>query len=104
MPQPIDMQTELARVTALDRVQQVIDRVSLAALQRVAIEEQEQRVAAETQVQQTHAKSEEIEPEMRRKNPYRYRRKQKTDAGTEGIVTKDTPPHTGEEHQLDITV
>jgi hypothetical protein len=102
MPQPIDMQTELARVTALDRVQQIIDRVSLAALQRVAVESQEQRVAAETLVQQTHAKSEEIEPEMRRKNPYRYRRKRKADAA--GIEAKDTPPHTGEEHRLDVSV
>jgi hypothetical protein len=53
----------------VDRVQQVADRVSLVAQQRVAADVQQQRVETETQVQQTHAKSEGVETEMRRKNP-----------------------------------
>ena len=103
MPQPIDLQTELGRLMAAERVQQVADRVSLVAQQRVAADEQQQRVGLETQVQQTHAKSEEIEPEMRRKNPYMGRRKRRAPVEPEP-EEKPRPPVSDEPHQLDITV
>ena len=103
MPQPIDLQTELGRLMAVERVQQVADRVSLVAQQRVAADEQQQRVGLETQVQQTHEKSEEIEPEMRRKNPYMGRRKRR--APVEPVPgEKPGPPVMEEPHNLDITV
>ncbi len=105
MPQPIDLQTELGRLMAAERVQQVADRVSLVAQQRVAADEQQQRVGLETQVQQTHAKSEEIEPEMRRKNPYMGRRKRRAPRAVEPEPEeKPKPPVSGEPHQLDITI
>jgi hypothetical protein len=103
VPQPIDLQTELGRLMAVERVQQVADRVSLVAQQRVAADEQQQRVGLETQVQQTHAKSEEIEPEMRRKNPYMGRRKHRAPVEPES-EEKPRPPVSDEPHQLDITV
>jgi len=103
MPQPIDLQTELGRLIAADRLQQVADRASLAAQQRVADDVQQQRVGLETQVQQTHAKSEEVEPEMRRKNPYMGRRRRKPEAETK-LEEKPKPPADIEPHQLDITV
>jgi len=103
VPQPIDLQTELGRLMAAERVQQLADRVSLVAQQRVAADEQQQRVGLETQVQQTHAKSEEIEPEMRRKNPYMGRRKHRAPVEPEP-EEKPRPPVSDEPHQLDITV
>lgn len=53
MPQPIDMNTELARATAAQRVQEVADRASLAAQQRQAQHAQEVRVGAESVVQES---------------------------------------------------
>ena len=103
MPQPIDLQTELGRLITVDRVQQVADRVSLVAQQRVAADVQQQRVETETQVQQTHAKSEEVETEMRRKNPYMGRRRRKSAAEPEQ-EEKPEPPVAVEPHQLDITI
>lgn len=52
MPQPIDMQTEAGRITAAERIQQVVDRVSLAAQQRAAAEAEERRVTDETRVKE----------------------------------------------------
>lgn len=74
MPQPIDMTSEIARVAAVDRLQQITDRLSLAAQMRATSESQEERVSVETQVQQTQAQSEQVEAELRRRNPYARRR------------------------------
>ena len=52
MPQPIGMNTELARATAAQRVQEVADRASLAAQQRQAQHAQEVRIGAESVVQE----------------------------------------------------
>ncbi len=106
MPQPIDFSTELARMSAVERIQQVTDRLSLAAQQRSTTEVQEQRVASETQVQQTQPQSEEVNPELRRRNPYAGRRRRKG-AGKEGTqpVPNDEPPLPPEEsHRLDISI
>ncbi len=78
MPQPIDPQTETARLSAVDRVQQIMDRASLAAQQRLAAHVESERVIAETVVQQTpQSQSEQVDAEARRRNPYAKRRKQR---------------------------
>lgn len=77
MPQPIDFQTELSRVAAVERAQQIADRLALNAQQRLAQEIEEQRTLAETQVHQPEAKSGEVEPELKRKNPYVGRRRKR---------------------------
>ena len=103
MPQPIDTQTGLAQITQAQRVQQIVDRVSLAAQQRTAIETQEQQVATETEVQQTHAKADDVDSDLRRHNPYMGRRRRGRDKEeTEQSRTKSAP--NGEDHVLDVTI
>ena len=105
MPQPVDLQTEVARATAVERIQQLADRVSLAARQRVASAAQEDRLVSETQVQQTpQAQSEEIDAEARRRNPYVGRRRRRKGDDNEDDAAKG-PHHADEgEHCLDVTV
>lgn len=76
MPQPIDMQTEFARTMMAERVQNAMDRASLAAHQRTLTEADEDRVDAETQVQETkETENRQVEADGRRRNPYVGRRK-----------------------------
>ncbi|MCC6694163.1 MAG: hypothetical protein IT365_00905 [Candidatus Hydrogenedentes bacterium] len=111
MPQPVDLQTELARVTAAERIQQSADRASLAAQQRAASTVEQTRVNAETQVQQTvEAESEQIDQDGRRKNPFVGRRRRRA---KEEIAGPTPPASAGdlkvipegtEKHELDITI
>jgi hypothetical protein len=79
MPQPIDPNTELARMTAAERIQQIADRASLAAQARNSSDAAARQIEIESQVQQMNQKSEEVEDEMRRRQPYMGRRKKKRD-------------------------
>lgn len=112
MPQPVDLQTEIARITAAERIQQAADRASLAAQQRGAAEIEETRVAVETQVQQTdETANEQVDEKGRRRNPFVGRRRKKgqqgdaesphakTKAGDLRVIPEGT-----EEHKLDITI
>jgi hypothetical protein len=111
MPQPVDLQTEIARITATERIQQVADRASLAAQQRAAIAMEETRVSVETQVQQTdETENEEVDENGRRKNPFMGRRRKrakgegavpqsKTKAGELRVIPEGT-----DEHRLDVTI
>ena len=49
MPQPIDMQTEVARTLAAERILQAQDRANLTAQQRQAMEQQRIRIQQESQ-------------------------------------------------------
>jgi hypothetical protein len=107
MPQPIDFQTELVRTTTAERAQQVADRLSLVATQRSAQELDAERVAVETEVQETHDKPEEINRDLKRRNPYVGRRRRGTKAPeneepeaprSEGAAPGVDP------HRLDITI
>lgn len=112
MPQPIDPNTEILRITAAERIQQIADRLSLAAQARHATEVAEARVGAESQVQQANQKSEQVDQELRRRNPYMGRRRHP--AGEEGEAHQGeaeehaqepvSPPVIPEEHSLDITI
>jgi len=110
MPQPVDFQTEVAKVSAAERAQQIAGRVSLAAQQRDTSGEQQTRVEAETQVQQT-AESEnlEVDAEGHRRNPFagRRRRRSKGDDVSGGIGAaggEDRPADGEERHKLDVTI
>ncbi|HPO17152.1 MAG TPA: hypothetical protein PLI09_27200 [Candidatus Hydrogenedentes bacterium] len=83
MPQPIDPNTELARVTAVERIQQAVDRASLAAQARSASDAAQQQVNVESQVGQTTAKNERVDEELRRKNPFMGQRRRKEDEAQE---------------------
>lgn len=105
VPQPIDFQTELSRVAAVERAQQIADRLAMNAQQRLAQEIQEQETLAETQVHQPEAKSGEVEPELKRKNPYvRRKRKRGEKQAPESPPDEQTPPPSDETHSLDVTV
>lgn len=76
MPQPIDFQTEVARTTAADRIQQVAERAALAQAQRAADEAQRLQTEAEQSVHQApEAQSEHVDEEARRRAPYGKGRK-----------------------------
>lgn len=109
MPQPIDLQTELARITTMERVQQISDRLSLAAHQRMADQAVQQQVNAETQTRQTEQKSEEVDRDLRRHTPFGNRRE--GGSGGEGQGHEEKPKATrvppaapAEEHRLDISI
>lgn len=116
MPQPVDLQVELARVTAADRVQQVADRLSLAAQQRMAAEAEQDGINHETQVQQTEqSQSEGVDVESHRQNPYvgRRRKRRLTDEDPEPAAKDETlaaadmpvvPEVESEGSRLDISV
>lgn len=50
MPQPIDMQTELARTLVAERIQDASARAALLAQQRAQVEEERVRTAQQAQV------------------------------------------------------
>ena len=110
MPQPVDLQTELARTSAVERIQQVADRVSLAGQQRTAAEAQRDRLIHEQQVQQPpETGNRSIEPDGRRGNPYvgRRRRRKKGDGQPASTLynANEQPECLDEEgDQLDVSV
>lgn len=115
MPQPIDVNTELGRVTAAERIAQIADRTSLAAQARIADEAEAQRLRAESQVRNADQKSEDVDEELRRRTPYvgRRRRRNKEDdrQAQEGAkpAARDASslpviPEDPEHHGLDITI
>ncbi len=112
MPQPIDPHTELGRMTAAERIQQIADRASLAAQSRVAEGAADQREAAESQVQQAFQKSEEVERELRRRTPFVGRKKKRKDHPEESdaqhtFYSADEHAEVAEDpddHDLDVTI
>ncbi|MDZ4857354.1 MAG: hypothetical protein SGI88_00085 [Candidatus Hydrogenedentes bacterium] len=52
MPQPLDINTELARSVTVQRIQELADRTSLAAQHRHAQHAQQEQLDAETRVQE----------------------------------------------------
>ena len=77
MPQPIDPQTEIGRATAAERIQQIADRVNIAAQARASAEIASARNSAETQVHQAMQKNAEVDRELQRRTPYVGRRKKR---------------------------
>ncbi len=84
MPQPIDPHTEVGRATAAERIQQIADRTSLAAQARVASESANGQRAAETQVQHTAPKSDEVDRDLRRRNPFVGKRRKREQDSEQG--------------------
>jgi hypothetical protein len=81
MPQPIDPQTELARVSAAERIQEIAGRASLAQQMRQAAAAVQQSAADLQQVYQPRAKGEQVESETRRNAPFVGRRRRKAKEG-----------------------
>ena len=114
MPQPIDPHTELARLTTAERIQQIADRSSLAAQARNSEEAEKARTNAETNVQQTDQKSEEVDQELRRKNAFIGRRRKKKNKDAQQDETTEHTFYNADErqeivpdpddHNLDVTI
>ena len=114
MPQPIDMQSELARTTMVERMQDVAGRLSLAAQQRTQDETEAARVNAESQTRETpEAQSEHVDEDGRRKNPFVARRKKRRkgdsdeNASSRILYTskeKTTTVPNPEDHQIDVSI
>lgn len=104
MPQPIDLPTEVARTTQVERIQQIADRTSLAAQQRLAAEVDEDRVQVEQNVNETpDSNTEGLDRDGRRRTPYVARRKQR--ATEETPETERRPRGSdGEPHRFDVSV
>jgi len=114
MPQPIDPQTEMGRATAVERIQQIADRASLAAQSRSTVIAAGQQRDMETQVQQSAFKSDEVERELRRRNPFVGRRKKRDGEGRGdgdercrhfyNAAEKDVLADDPQDHHLDVEI
>ncbi len=114
MPQPIDPHTELGRISAAERIQQLADRANLAVQARISGDAAQQALMAESQVQETEQKSEQVEQELRQRNPYAGRRKKRqqqalveADPGAHVFYAADEKPQVFEDpeaHKLDISI
>ena len=114
MPQPIDMQTEVGRLTAAERIQQVADRVSLAAQQRAAAELEEERITDETRVKESpEAQGNRVDPEeKRRRRRQREESSKRREAAPGPKATrtfynaeeKEEVAEAPEDHRLDVSI
>lgn len=115
MPQPVDFQSEVAKVDAVQRMQELADRASLVARQRQTSSEEDNRVRAETEVQQTTpSENLRVTADGRRRNPFvgrRRRRRSQPEQEAEGkerhppsSAEDGTPQDREEGRRLDITV
>lgn len=114
MPQPIDPQTEIGRATAAERIQQIADRVNLAAQARASAEIANARNNAETQVHQAMQKNAEVDRELQRRAPYIGRRKKRDGAQGEpedsrtrhfyNAAEKEVVADDLDAHRLDIEI
>ena len=78
MPQPIDLQTELARTEMAARIQEMAGRGALVGMQRDRLDDERLKAEAETKVEDTQkTQGEHIDKDGRRKNPFVKRRRKK---------------------------
>jgi hypothetical protein len=110
MPQPIDLQSELMRVTTAERIQQVAARNAQVMQQRSAAQQQQQQVEAESQVRET-TQSEHGEVDPNGRPDARKRRKNKKAAPDDtktrtfySAAEKTEVVEDPDEHRLDISV
>ena len=80
MPQPIDPNTEFMKVNAVERIQQALDRASLAAQARQSATTITEQARAETMVSQTQERHPTTDRELKRRAPYIGKRVKKEDA------------------------
>lgn len=112
MPQPIDMQSEISRVTMAERIQDAATRGQLAAQQRAALESEERDHLRDTQVNESdETRDTELDPDGNKRDQAEKRRnKRKKPVGDEKSHTVYTANETKEilddpdEHRLDITI
>lgn len=112
MPQPIDPSTELTRLSAAQRVQELADRAQLATQHRQAQAVQENRLTAETRVQQSDQGEEKAgisdRQESRQDEQRRHgqRKPEAEEAAQQKRNAKDLQviPDAEDAHRLDVTI
>ena len=100
MPQPIDMQSEMARTLAAERIQDAATRAVLLAQQRAQIDAERQRVAREREVEKSH----QTDSEGVNRDGRGGRRRE---ASTHRARAKEEAPRqnaAGEDHALDVRI
>ena len=112
MPQPIDPSSELGRVAAAERVQQMMDRAVQHAQLRQVDDAADDTIRQQEQAKDAEQKRDEVDDEQRRRQPYiRIRRKKKDgEHGHEhehdGYNARRRPEDTDDpdEHTLDVVL
>ena len=113
MPQPIDMQSEINRVTMAERMQDASTRASLVAQHRAQLESEEQDRIRDTQVNETEETSQSpVDKDGRKKGSYGQSKKKKKPKtpGSEAahvLYTSHETKHVvtdPDDHDLDVTV
>jgi hypothetical protein len=104
MPQPIDMQSELGRTMAAERIQDAAARAALLAQQRAQIDAEQQRAAREQVVAETHeTENEGVNEEGKGKQREREQRPSRRLHERTGHAPRPSAS-SGEDHTLDVTV
>jgi len=108
MPQPIDMQTELGRTMAAERIQDASARAALLAQQRAQAEEDKVRVAQQTQVGQAE-QADQREVGKKEEQGGAQDRGRKRKPATPGAAETAAPAMRkaiapGEQHGFDVSV
>lgn len=110
MPQPIDPTTEISRTAAVERLQQLTARTDLHMQAQQASALARQQHVLESEVDQAEGKRSEVERDLRRRNPYRGKRRPKPNPPTEETRTFYTAGETktmaddDEHHGLDVKI
>lgn len=102
MPQPIDMQSELARTVIAERVQAITDRASMAASMRARLDEEDTQSTSQSTVGETpEMQNEHVNEDGRRKNPFVKRRKRKVSKSGSGEAKTFYNAHECAEESVD---
>lgn len=105
MPQPVDMQTEIARATIAERIQDAMGRSNLAALQRAQLESEEVRIVKELQVNETQeTQSGKVDADGEQKNKRSNRRTRKNRGSVEKSARLRPRHSNDDDHQLDVRI
>ena len=108
MPQPVDINTELARSVTVQRIQELADRASLAAQHRHAQHAQQEQLDAETRVQESPESEHQAEVTDKQQTNHEQHgrgdtaREQESDAGTDAGEI-EVIADAAEQHRLDVT-
>ena len=108
MTQPIDMQTELGRTMAAERIQDASARAALLAQQRAQVEEDKMRFAQQTQVGQAEQTGNREVREKEEREAQERARKRKPAAQASSEEAASAKPRKalepGEQHGFDVSI
>ncbi len=105
MPQPIDMQTEVARTLLAERILQAHGRANLTAQQRQAMEQRQIRMKVETQVNEAEElKDRDVDPDGKGANTSSGQSKSHRDDEKRPGETAHKRPAGDEGLHLDVSI